>query len=208
MNARLLTDTAIGLQEAARLLRAGGVVAFPTDTVYGLGAHAFQPAAVARLYTIKGRPWSQAIPLLLAEPTDIHLVTPVEHVPLAAQRLMAAFWPGALTIVLPRGPAVPDVVTAGGDTVALRVPDHPLARQLIALVGAPLATTSANLSGQVEPVTAEEVAHGLGTRVDAILVGRGRCPGGVPSTVVAVAHGELTILRVGPISRADLLAVL
>ncbi len=76
MNARLLTDTAIGLQEAARLLRAGGVVAFPTDTVYGLGAHAFQPAAVARLYTIKGRPWSQAIPLLLAEPTDIHLVTP------------------------------------------------------------------------------------------------------------------------------------
>lgn len=206
MNARMLTDAKAGIQEAARLLRAGGVVAFPTDTVYGVGAHAFQPAAVARLYTIKGRPWSQPIPLLLAGPEDADRL--VRDVPPAARRLMAAFWPGALTIVLPRSAVVPAVVTAGGDTVALRVPDHPLTRRLIATVGAPLATTSANLSGDMEPTTTAEVAWNLGARVDAILAERGRCPGGAPSTVVAVAHGELSILRVGPIARADLLAVL
>lgn len=208
MNVHMLADTEAGVQEAARLLRAGGVVAFPTDTVYGVGAHAFQPAAVARLYTIKGRPWNQAIPLLLAEPEDVSLVAHMERVPSVAQRLMAAFWPGALTIVVSRRDVVPDVVTAGGDTVALRVPDHSLARRLIATVGVPLATTSANLSGDVEPTTAVEVAQNLGARVDAILAERGRCPGGAPSTVVTVVHGELSILRVGPISRADLLAAL
>jgi len=208
MSARLLTDSSVGLQEAVRLLQAGGVLAFPTDTIYGVGAHAFQPAAVARLYAIKGRPWDRPIPLLLADPADVERLVRAGHVPAAAWRLMAAFWPGALTIVLPRSALVPDVVTSGGDTVALRVPDHALARQLIALVGAPLATTSANLSGDVEPTTAAEVVQSLGPGVDAILAERGRCPGGAPSTVVAVSHGELSVLRVGPISRADLLAAL
>jgi len=208
MNARLLTDTAAGLQEAARLLRAGSVVAFPTDTVYGVGTHAFRPAAVARLYTIKGRPWDRPLPLLLADPADVRPLVDEARVPAAAWRLMAAFWPGALTIVLPRSDRVPDVVTAGGNTVALRVPDYPLTRRLIALVGAPLAATSANLSGEKEPVTAGEVAQGLGSRVEAILVGRAPCPGGAPSTVVAITHGELDVLRMGPISRAELLAVL
>lgn len=208
---RLLADSEAGVQEAVRLLQGGGVIAFPTDTVYGVGAHAFKPAAVARLYTVKGRPWGQAIPLLLARPEDVHLVA--RDVPPAAQRLMDAFWPGALTIVLPRSDRVPDAVTASGDTVALRVPDHPLPRRLAALIGAPLAATSANLSGQVEPASAAEVAQTLGTRVDAILAEHGRCPGGAPSTVVTVhrtdvAHDELSILRAGPITRADLLAAL
>ncbi|MBU0494167.1 MAG: threonylcarbamoyl-AMP synthase [Chloroflexi bacterium] len=206
MTARLLADTETGWQEAARLLRAGGVVAFPTDTVYGLGAHAFQPAAVARLYTIKDRPWDRAIPLLLAEPDDVRLVT--DDVPAIARRLMTAFWPGALTIVLPRNSRVPDVVTAGGDTVALRVPDHARVRRLIALVGAPLAATSANPSGCTEPVTTAEVQAGLGSRIAAIVASRDPCPGGAPSTVVGLAHGEPVILREGPVSRADLAAVL
>jgi len=206
VNARILADMTTGVEEAARLLRAGGVIAFPTDTVYGLGAHAFRPAAVARLYTIKGRPWNQAIPLLLAEPEDVDRV--VREVPPAARRLMAAFWPGALTIVLPRRPAVPDVVTAGGDTVAVRVPDHALARRLIALVGAPLAATSANPAGDTAPATVGEVARSLGARPDALLVGSGICPGGVPSTIVTVADGELVVLRVGSISPADLWATL
>ncbi len=190
------------LDRAAGLLRAGELVAFPTDTVYGVGAIAWDRRAVAKLYTAKLRSPDKAIPLLLADVDDLDLVAAA--VSPAARRLAQRFWPGPLTLVLPRAGAVPDEVTAGGATVAVRVPDHPMARALIRLAGAPLATTSANLSGQPSPVTAAEVAAQLAGRVALILDG-GRCPGGVPSTLVDVTGETPRILRPGPLDLTDIL---
>lgn len=181
---------------AAALLRAGELVAFPTDTVYGVGALVWAAAAAARLYTAKLRAPDKAIPVLLADAADLPLIA--RAVPPAAIRLAERFWPGPLTLIVPALPSIPAEVTAGGDTVAVRVPDHPLARALIRTVGAPLAVTSANLSGQPSPVTAAEVAAQLGDRIALILDG-GRCPGGVPSTLVDVTGEHPVILRPGPI---------
>jgi L-threonylcarbamoyladenylate synthase len=142
--------------EAVRLLQAGELVAFPTDTVYGVGALVWNGPAVARLFTAKLRPAGKAIPVLLADPADLALVA--SELPAAVAQLAEAFWPGALTLVVPRAPGIPDEVTGGGASLAVRVPDHALARYLIRAAGAPLATTSANLSGQPSPVTAQEVA--------------------------------------------------
>lgn len=191
------------LAAAAALLRAGELVAFPTDTVYGVGAIAWDRAAVARLYTAKLRSADKAIPLLLADSADLDLVA--AGVSPAARRLAERFWPGPLTLVVPRAAGVPDEVTAGGATVAVRVPDHPLARALIRLAGAPLATTSANLSGHPSPVTADEVAAQLAGRVALILDG-GRCPGGVPSTLVDATGTPPRILRPGPLDPAEIIA--
>lgn len=188
---------------AAALLRAGELVAFPTDTVYGVGAIAWDAAAVARLYTAKLRAADKAIPVLLADPADLALVA--REVSPLAQALARRFWPGPLTLIVPRAAAVPDEVTAGGDTVAVRVPDHPLARALIRAAGAPLAATSANLSGAASPVTAEEVVAQLAGRVALILDG-GRCPGGVPSTLVDITGERPVILRPGPISLEEIRA--
>lgn len=193
------------LARAAALLRAGELVAFPTDTVYGVGAIAWDRQAVAKLYTAKLRALDKAIPLLLADADDLDLVA--ANVPPAARRLAQRFWPGPLTLVLSKAPLIPDEVTAGGDTVAVRVPDHPLARALIRLVDAPLATTSANLSGGPSPVTAQEVAEQLAGRVALILDG-GRCPGGIPSTLVDLTGDAPIILRPGPLSLAELLGSL
>lgn len=189
------------LAQAAALLRAGELVAFPTDTVYGVGALVWDRAAVAKLYTAKLRARDKAIPVLLADAVDLDRVA--EHVPPVAQRLAERFWPGPLTLIVPKASAVPAEVTAGGATVAVRVPDHPLARALIRLAGAPLAATSANLSGQPSPVTAQDVAQQLAGRVAFILDG-GRCPGGVPSTLVDVTGEIPVILRPGPLSWADI----
>lgn len=193
------------ITRAVRALTDGGVVAFPTDTVYGLGARAFDPAAVERLYTAKVRPRSKAIPVLLATATDLPLVA--REVPPTAGRLANAFWPGALTLILPRHPALPSILTADGDSVAVRVPDHPLARALIAASGAPLAATSANLSGRPSPVTAQEVTAQLGGRIDLILDG-GPCPGGRPSTVLDLTRDPPRLLRAGPVTAAALRAIL
>jgi L-threonylcarbamoyladenylate synthase len=182
---------------AARLLKAGELVAFPTDTVYGVGALVWDAAAVAKLYVAKLRSPDKAIPVLLADPADVTLVA--RDLSALALRLAGRFWPGPLTLVVPKGERVPDEVTAGGATVAVRVPAHALARDLIRAAGAPLATTSANLSGQPSPVTAEEVAAQLCDGIAMILDG-GRCPGGVPSTVVDVSGPEPVVLRQGPIS--------
>jgi L-threonylcarbamoyladenylate synthase len=190
---------------AVTLLRAGELVAFPTDTVYGVGAVVWDRAAVARLYTAKLRAPDKAIPVLLADPADLDLVA--RDVTPFARRVAERFWPGPLTIVLPKAPAVPGEVTAGGDSVAVRVPDHPLARALIREAGAPLATTSANLSGGRSPVTAEEVAAQLVGRIAMILDG-GRCPGGTASTVIDLSGATPLIVRPGPISLEALLAVL
>jgi L-threonylcarbamoyladenylate synthase len=193
------------LEQAAALLRGGALVAFPTDTVYGVGAIAWDRDAVGKLYVAKLRALEKAIPILLADPEDLDRVA--RAVSPAARRLAARFWPGPLTIVVPRSGRVPDEVTAGGDGVAVRVPDHPLARALIRAAGAPLATTSANLSGGPNPVTAQEVSAQLAGRIGMILDG-GRCPGGVASTVVDLSGPSPVILRPGPISLGEILASL
>lgn len=193
------------LAAAVKLLQAGELVAFPTDTVYGVGAIAWDAAAVGKLYTAKLRSLDKAIPILLADAVDLALVA--RDLPPAALRIAEHFWPGPLTLVVPKAARVPDEVTAGGDTVAVRIPDHPLTRALIRAAGAPLAVTSANLSGGASPVTAEEVAAQLGDRIALILDG-GRCPGGVASTVVSVMGEEPVILRPGPVTLDDLWEVI
>ena len=203
----LPADSQTAITQAAQTLTAGGLVAFPTDTVYGVGAHAFDAETIELLYAAKERPRDKAIPVLLASTADLPLVA--REVPSAARRLADAFWPGALTLVLPRHPALPAVLTADGDSVAVRVPDHPVVRALIAALGAPLAATSANLSGQPSPVTAEEVATQLGERVDLILDG-GPCPSvgrGVPSTVLDLTLDPPRVLRSGPVTEVALQAI-
>jgi L-threonylcarbamoyladenylate synthase len=201
----LPADSQDAIAQAARLLTAGGLVAFPTDTVYGVGAHPFDAGAVERLYVAKERPRDMAIPVLLASAADLPLVA--REVLPAARRLAKAFWPGALTLVLPRQPSLPAVLTAGGDSVAARVPDHPAACALIAAMGGVLAATSANLSGQPSPMTAAGVTAQLSGRVDLILDG-GPCPGGVPSTVLDLTSDPPRVLRVGPVTEAALHTVL
>jgi len=179
---------------AVAALHAGQVVAFPTDTVYGLGAHSGLAEAIEQLYQIKGREHQKAIPLLLARTEDVSAVA--RDVPDLAWRLAARFWPGAVTLVLLGATTLLDVLTAGATTVAVRVPAHPVALRLISALGVPLATTSANLSGQREAVTAQEVWAALGARVSLVLDG-GRCPGGVASTLVDLTTAPPTIRRRG-----------
>ena len=198
---RLRSDFA----RAVTLLQAGELVAFPTDTVYGVGAIVWDPAAVSKLYLAKLRPADKAIPVLLSDSSDIALVS--RDPSPGALRLAETFWPGPLTLVVPRSPEVPDEVTAGSETLAVRVPGHDLARALIRAVGAPLATTSANLSGQPSPVTAQDVEAQLSGRVATILDG-GLCPGGIPSTIVDLTGPSPRLLRLGPIALDDILSAL
>jgi L-threonylcarbamoyladenylate synthase len=204
-SARSAQASTEGFAAAVAWLQAGELVAFPTDTVYGVGAICWNEEAVARLYTAKLRSPDKAIPILLADAADLALVA--ADLPSAGNRLAEAFWPGPLTLVVSRTAAVSDAVTAGGDTVAVRIPNHELTRALIRAAGAPLATTSANISGGPSPVTAAEVAAQLGGRIAMILDG-GRCPGGAASTVVDVTGPTPRIMRLGPITEADILAVL
>ncbi|HSJ55140.1 MAG TPA: L-threonylcarbamoyladenylate synthase, partial [Anaerolineae bacterium] len=192
------------LEKAIQVLNRGEVVAFPTDTVYGVGAHAFLPEAVERLYGLKERPGRQAIPLLLPDAEALHLVC--QEIPPLAWLLVERFWPGGLSLVLPRADSVPAIVTAGGDTVAVRVPDHDLVRSICRGLGAPLAATSANLHGQPAPVTASEVLAALGGRIPLLLDG-GACRGGVASTLLDLTVSPPAILRSGPISAAELAGV-
>ncbi|MBN1136053.1 MAG: threonylcarbamoyl-AMP synthase [Anaerolineae bacterium] len=189
---------------AVDALRQGEVIAFPTDTVYGVGAHAFLPQAVARLYAVKERPAGMAIPLLLPGAEAMALVC--VEIPAVAWEVAGRFWPGALSLVLRRAPAVPDAVTAGGPTVAVRVPDHPLVRELCRRLGAPLAATSANRHGWPPPVTASEVQAALAGRIPLILDG-GPCPGGVASTVLDLTVSPPVILRPGPVTAEQLAVV-
>jgi L-threonylcarbamoyladenylate synthase len=206
MKTRVLpADDPEAIRRARRLLQAGEVVAFPTDTVYGVGAHAFQPEAVAALYGVKGRPEEKAIPILVAQMEDVERVARV--VPPAAWRLAERFWPGGLTIVLPRAARVPDIVTAGGDTVAVRCPAHPVPLALMNVLSAPLAATSANLSGQPSPATARQVIEQLAGRLPLIIDG-GECPGGVASSVVDLSASPPRLLRAGAISADELRTLL
>jgi len=184
------------LLQALAVLQSGGLVAFPTDTVYGLAALAFNPSAVAQIYQVKDRPAEKALPVLIADPSDLVKVS--QAVSPAADRLAACFWPGPLTLIVLKHPDLPKIVS-DLPTVGVRIPDHPLVRLLLRLTG-PMAVTSANLSGQTSPSTALEVFTQLGGRIALILDG-GKTPGGVPSTVVDCTGVEARILREGPVSR-------
>ena len=185
------------LARAAALLRDGGLVAFPTETVYGLGAHALDARAVARIYEAKGRPaWNP----LIVHVADVEgACALVARWPESAQRLAELFWPGPLTLVLPRRDVVPDAVTAGLDSVAVRIPSHPVALALLHAARVPVAAPSANRSTRVSPTTAAHVVRDLGDRVDLVLDG-GPTTVGIESTVVALGDGEATLLRPGIVS--------
>jgi len=191
------------LARALAVLLNGGLVAFPTDTVYGVGALAFNGAAVRSIYTAKVRPVEKAIPVLIGDPTDLVKVT--LEVPGTAVRLAARFWPGPLTLVVPKHPDLPETVSVT-PTVGVRVPDHTVARALLLAAG-PMAVTSANISGQPSPSTAQEVFVQLGGRI-ALIIDGGKTPGGVPSTVVDCSEPEPLILREGPILKDEIWAVL
>jgi L-threonylcarbamoyladenylate synthase len=202
--ARLSAASLSDLAQAAALLRKGGLVAFPTETVYGLGALALDPLAVRAIYAAKGRPATN--PLIVHVPSVEAARALCAEWPADAQRLADAFWPGPLTLVLPRTALVPDEVTAGGPTVAVRVPAHPAALSLLQLVGAPIAAPSANRSEHVSPTSAAHVLADLDGRLDAVLDG-GDCAVGIESTVVSLAHGQPRLLRAGGLSRAAIEAL-
>jgi L-threonylcarbamoyladenylate synthase len=188
------------IQRFAKILRDGGVVAFPTETVYGLGADATNPDAVLRIYETKGRPRFNPLIVHCADTGMAHGL--VEFSPLAEK--LAGLWPGPLTLVLPRKPdsGISDLVTAGLGTVGVRVPDHPLARELIRAVGRPLAAPSANPSGRLSPTRADQIV------LDVPILDGGSCRSGVESTILAVSGDTVTQLRAGAIARDELESLL
>lgn len=203
----LLPGDSSGVGAAANALRSGAIVAIPTDTVYGLAAALDRPEAINRLYTLKGRPEAKPIPVLIADAEDANLVCP--GLPPLARMLADRFWPGALTLVVPAlatlHPALTAADVAWGVTVAIRVPAHDLARQVIARAGGALAVTSANRSGDDPAVAAQEVAE-LGSAAPDMVLDGGRAPGGVASTVLLAAGDHPQILREGAISAVTIAA--
>ena len=189
------------VSEGVAVLRRGGIVAFPTDTVYGLGACSYLHRAVERIYTVKERPLGMALPLLLSSTLQISEVA--EPVPPVAWLLVDRFLPGALTLVLHKSSSVPGIVTAGGITVAVRVPAHPVPVALALGLGAPISGTSANLSGKPSALTAEEVYSQFGDKIDLVIDG-GQCPGGRESTIVDVTGEVPVVLREGAIDFSEL----
>jgi L-threonylcarbamoyladenylate synthase len=193
------------LTEAVDCLRRGGLVAYPTDTLYGLGAAAGDDGAVRRLFQAKNRPLDDPLPILVASVEAAQEIAQME--PSLPLRLASHFWPGGLTLVLPREPGFHSLALAGGDTVAVRVPNHPVPLGLIQELGQPLTGTSANVSGGRAPLTAADVAAQLGERIDIIIDG-GQCPGGMESTVLDLTGESPRLLREGAISRAELESVI
>lgn len=183
----------------------GGLVAFPTETVYGLGCDALNPDAAAKVFEAKQRP--QFDPLIVHIADRRQLDNVVRALTTTARRLIDQFWPGPLTLVLPKQPTIPDLVTSGLDTVAVRMPNHPVAHALIREAGTPIAAPSANPFGYVSPTTAQHVADGLGNAIDLILDG-GPCPVGVESTIVSLIGPQAELLRPGSITLEQLSAVI
>ena len=191
------------IRRALEILRAGGLVAFPTDTVYGVGALAFDDEAVQSIYMAKDRPIEKAIPVLIGDMEDLDKIA--IDIPNMAKKLASRFWPGPLTILIPKKPSLPKAVSATA-AVGVRVPDHEIARALLRAAG-PMAVTSANVSGQASPTTAEQVFAQLGGRI-ALIIDGGKTPGGVPSTLVDCTGDEIRVLRQGPITEEELRSVL
>jgi L-threonylcarbamoyladenylate synthase len=191
------------IPRALEILKTGGLAAFPTDTVYGVGTLAFEGKAIESIYIAKDRPIEKAIPVLIGDSDDVEQVG--IDISDSVRRLAARFWPGPLTILVPKRADLPKAVSATS-TVGVRVPDHAVARALLRAAG-PMAVTSANISGGQSPVTAQQVYEQLAGRIDLIIDG-GKTPGGVPSTLVDCTTRELKVLREGPVSLQELLATL
>ena len=190
-------------RRALEVLRRGGVVAYPTDTVYGVGCRIDQEAAVLRIYALKGRAPTEPLPVLLADPAQLDEYGTA--ISAAARRLAALHWPGALTIVVRRSARIPALVAGGGETIGLRVPGHPLPRALIRELGVPIVGTSANSHGAQPPLTAQQVVFDLGDRVDLVIDG-GRASLGRESTVIDATVDPPRVLRQGAIILRDLAA--
>jgi len=199
----LPADNPASIETALDLLTEGEIVAFPTDTVYGLGANAFYSPGIIKLFEAKGRDANKAIAVLIGDNGHLDLLT--DFLSASARKLIEHFWPGGLTIVVPKKKDLPELLSAGS-SIGIRMPNHSIALELLNKFG-PLATTSANLSGKNNPHNAGDVMNQLNGRVPLILDG-GRCPGGVPSTVVDCSTDEVRILRPGAISHEAIDAVI
>jgi L-threonylcarbamoyladenylate synthase len=198
---KLLKVTSQSIKEAALIIQKGGLVAFPTETVYGLGVDALNPLAVARVFEAKERPNFDPLIVHISALTDIEwLCLKIDK---TARTLMEHFWPGPLTLVLPKSSLVPDIVTAGLPTVAVRMPSHPVAAELIKAAGTPVAAPSANLFSRLSPTTAQHVKEQLGDKIDLILDG-GQSNIGLESTVILLAFGKAHLLRPGGLSLEDI----
>jgi L-threonylcarbamoyladenylate synthase len=202
---RAVRASQLEIENAVQALRDGELVAFPTETVYGLGANAQNPAAVRRVFEAKGRPPNHPVIVHLDSPRFLHRW--VREVPEAANRLAESFWPGALTMVMPRAPQVHDVITGGQDTIAIRVPAHPMAQQLLTAFGGGIAAPSANRYGRLSPTRAEHVREEFGEALRVILDG-GECQIGLESTIVSFEGEQVRLLRPGSVTAAQLRAVL
>lgn len=190
---------------AAHVIRTGGLVAFPTETVYGLGCDAMNGVAALKIFEAKQRPQFDPLIVHIADQSQLEIVVASQSS--LAQRLMDAFWPGPLTLIVPKQPGVPDLVTAGLPTVAVRMPNHPVAQALIRETGRPIAAPSANPFGYVSPTTARHVSEGLGSKIDLILDG-GPCSIGVESTIISLVDLQPELVRPGSISLEQLTAVI
>jgi len=189
------------IEEAVETLRAGDLVVFPTETVYGLGANASDPAAVRKIFQVKGRPADHPVIVHLDNPRYLHRW--VSNMPAAAEKLAARFWPGPLTLILPKAEKVNDIVTGGQDSIGIRVPSHPIAQQLLTAFGGGIAAPSANRFGRLSPTKPEHVRDELGTAIQVILDG-GESPIGLESTIVSCLGNEARLLRPGFITRSQL----
>ena len=199
-----ITPALLGqVKKATDIMRSGGIAAYPTDTVYGLGADIFNNAAVTRVFLIKKRPLTMPLPVLIAETSQLGGL--VEFIPAAARILMDKFWPGSLTIVFAKAPAFNSLVLAGSGKIAVRLPGHPVTLRLIQELGRPMVGTSANLHNGTAALTAKEVRDQLGDTVDFIIDG-GTCPGGIESTVVDVTADPFTVVRKGAIPTEEMSA--
>lgn len=207
MKTQLFTNTPENIIKTAEILKKGGLAAIPTETVYGLAADALNGAAVAKIFAAKGRPMDNPLIVHVAEFEDIERFALVREIPEAARKLAKVFWPGPLTIIMKKGGVIPDEVSAGLDTVAIRLPSHPSARAIIKAADTPLAAPSANLSGSPSPTTAQHVMNDMDGKIDAVFDG-GACGVGVESTVITLAQGTPRLLRPGKVTLEELREVL
>lgn len=207
MKTQLFTNTPENIIKTAEILKKGGLAAIPTETVYGLAADALNGAAVAKIFAAKGRPMDNPLIVHVAEFEDIERFALVREIPEAAKKLAKVFWPGPLTIIMKKGGVIPDEVSAGLDTVAIRLPSHPSARAIIKAADTPLAAPSANLSGSPSPTTAQHVMNDMDGKIDAVFDG-GACGVGVESTVITLAEDTPRLLRPGKVTLEELREVL